>query len=96
MFEYQVVEYDVWGNAKDGYDINNFYVTDRKVRVKKDDDRSIFNALKREGIIKTGIRFKSVGIEWHEGGFFLTDNRTPSSKEYGYGKPEFELRLIKK
>ncbi len=96
MFEYQLVEYDVWGNAKDGYDINNFYCTDVKVRVKKDDERSVFNALKKQGIIKKGIRFSSVLLEWHEGGFFVSDIRTPRSKEYGYGRPEFELRLVTK
>jgi len=94
MTKYQIIEYDVWGNAKEGYEINNFFRTGRTVKVRKEGNRALFEALKRAGVIKVGIRLKSVGFEHHEHGVYVTDERRPRSYDFGWGRPELSLEKI--
>ena len=34
--KFRVVEYDVWGNAEDGYEVNGAYYTDEVITIAKD------------------------------------------------------------
>lgn len=95
--QYRVVMMDVWGNPRDGWEINNWYRHGSPVLETKADPsaRDIFNALKRDGWIKPGMRFNSIGLEWTDGGWFVTDERRPSYvKGYGHGKPEYVLERV--
>ncbi len=96
MITFRVCEYDVWGNARDGYEINNIFRTDRTIRVREDKPRNLFNALKRAKLLKPGIRFSSVGFEYMgEWDYFLTDERRPRSFDFGHGEPAFLLERVK-
>ena len=44
---FNVAELDVWGNAKDGYDVNNVYRTDRYIDVKDTEVETLTEALKK-------------------------------------------------
>lgn len=44
---FNVAELDVWGNAKDGYDVNNVYRTDRYINVKDTEVETLTEALKK-------------------------------------------------
>ena len=44
---FNVAELDVWGNAKDGFDVNNVYRTDRYIDVKDTEVETITEALKK-------------------------------------------------
>jgi hypothetical protein len=100
---YKVIEFDVWGNALDGYEINNQFVTDTRLEVRtrgagEIGPRAIFQALKRDGRIKAGIRFRSVRFEWLGDGWMIEDVRQPrltADTDYGWGRPEFRLELVK-
>lgn len=94
---YKVVQFDVWGNAREGWDINNWYRYGAPVMETKADPSSddIFKALKRDGWLKPGLKRASVGIEWQDGSWFVTDERRPAySANYGHGKPEYSLELM--
>lgn len=44
---YQVYDYDVWGNSKDGFEVNNIFKTPYKVNIsEKDTDHQIIGKLK--------------------------------------------------
>ena len=40
MAKYQLVEYDVWGNPTDGFDVNNTYKTDVEYEISDSDTDS--------------------------------------------------------
>ena len=44
---FNIAELDVWGNAKDGYDVNNVYRTDRYIDVKDTEVETLTEALKK-------------------------------------------------
>lgn len=44
---FNVAELDVWGNAKDGYDVNNVYRTDRYIEVNDTEVETLTEALKK-------------------------------------------------
>ncbi len=44
---FNVAELDVWGNAKDGFDVNNVYRTDRYIDVKDTKVETLTEALKK-------------------------------------------------
>ena len=73
---YEIITYDVWGNAKDGWEVNDAYRTGRHVRIRPDaSDYAINRAV--------GLR----GVQWDgdpEYGLYGTFKRT--------GRPALELR----
>ena len=76
--------YDVWGNKKDGYEVNNVfrssdyaYIPDSIVT-----DKDLIVYLKKEGFIRLGIRVASINIDSDEDVIYF------SYKD----KPEGELR----
>lgn len=86
---YRVYTYDVWGNEKDGWDVNDVYQTSDYVDIPDSPtDAQIITALKKEGLIKPRIHTKSIGIDGEPGySLYITDARN--------GKPEYELRAVK-
>jgi uncharacterized Zn ribbon protein len=83
MKTYRLYTYDVWGNEKDGYEVNDvfksseLYSFDEKLSYE-----NLIKELKKQGLIKKGLHVKSIEI----GGDDLTIT-------FDYkGKPEFELR----
>jgi hypothetical protein len=82
--EYEVISYDVWGNARDGFDVNQSFRTGVVVTVEDTDtDATINRKLGRAGI--TGAR----GVTW---------DGTPGMALYGEykrnGRPAAELRAV--
>lgn len=83
---YRLINYDVWGNENDGFEINNQFYTNDYVEIPKDaSDAEIVSILKDEGIIKKSARKESIEIEGEEG-YSLRFTHRPT------GRPEFELR----
>lgn len=79
---YREYGYDIWGNKKDGYQVNDCY---RRGIVEIDDQKDLIKELRKQGLIKKGVRTKSVRIDGEHGhAFYITDNRN--------GMPAFELR----
>ena len=83
MKTYRLYTYDVWGNANDGYEVNNVYCESQTYNIDPNwNDKQLINELKKLGLIKKGLHQK---IE--VGGNDLTIT-------FDYkGRPEFELRL---
>ena len=60
--KYQLYSYDVWGNKKDGYQVNNVFKTDMIIEVKTDSDEELIKELKKCYINKY-VRNSSIDIE---------------------------------
>lgn len=81
---YREYGYDVWGNNKDGYEVNDVFKRDI---VEIDDQKDLIKEMRKQGLIKKGVRSKSIGIDGEPGyTFYITDNRN--------GCPAFELRYV--
>ena len=87
--EYTVHGLDVWGNAKDGYQVNDVYPSQGRVIIFDDaSDAEIVSAMKKEGFIDKRVRTKSVRIDGEPGyDLYLEESRSH--------KPVYELRAIK-
>ena len=82
--EYEVISYDVWGNARDGFDVNAAYRTGVVISISDTDtDATINRKLGRAGI--TGAQ----GVAW---------DGEPGMALYGEykrnGRPAAELRAV--
>ncbi len=66
--KYRVYTYDVWGNKKDGFEINDCFATDIMI----DSSKDIVKSLKQEGFIKKSIKNKSFEIEGDEDCLYIT------------------------
>lgn len=87
--QFQYWDYDLWGNAKDGWEVN-----DRRkgeiynINLNKD----LFGELKRLGLIQPRVHRTSVEIEGEdEYTLYINDARNKS----GGRKPVFELERVK-
>ena len=85
---YTVHGLDVWGNAREGFDVNDVYPSRGRVTIPDDTtDAEVVQALKREGFIDSRIRFNSVSVDGESGySLYIGESRT--------GKPVYELRAI--
>lgn len=55
MTTYQIVSYDVWGNARDGFEVNAAYSTGRTIELSGDEsDRTINRRLGIRGVTWDG------------------------------------------
>ena len=93
MKRYEIISYDVWGNKKDGYEVNNAFRTGWFIELPEDaSDKQIRSALYRSGYCSRGIL--SMKIE-HDGtgdelsSYYLEDNSVRAG-----GMPFCELRPI--
>ena len=90
--KYDLYSYDVWGNNKDGFEVNDLYF---QCTIEIDNeshehttDKQIIQALKDEGYLKKNARFNSFGF--HDGGrsIYIEYNTRKLS-----GYPIYELRM---
>jgi len=93
---YKIIDYDVWGNNKDGYEVNAAHYTGCEVTF--DDsatNRQIVTALKACGYLRKGLHWRSLKIDGELAGetnftLYVNDIRVRS----GGLKPAFEMRAI--
>lgn len=77
--KYDVHTYDVWGNAKDGYNVNDVYPRSATIELADDaEDADIIRALKNAGILRSKARYSSFDIDG-ETGYTLYVNYSPTS-----------------
>ena len=85
---YDVHGLDVWGNAREGFEVNDVYPSQGAVWIFNDaTDQEIVRALKDEGFIDKLVRNKSVNIEGEmgiNGELYISEARS--------GKPVYQLR----
>jgi hypothetical protein len=85
---YAVHPLDVWGNKRDGFEINDIYPSRGTIEIPTDARTAdIVEALKKGGFIDRNIRHQSIGIEG-EIGYTLNVRYEPTSH------PEYELRPV--
>lgn len=84
LVTYNVHPLDVWGNARDGWQVNDIYPSDGTIEVPEDaTNKEIVTALKKEGLIKPNIHASSIEIDGEVGYTMNLEYR---------GKPAYELR----
>ena len=87
MAKWRWYEYDVWGNKKDGYEINQVFRTAQIFDLSEESlnsDKKIIDYLRKEGFIKKGVLGKQIEL----GGDPYEDLITLGYK----GKPVGEFR----
>jgi hypothetical protein len=85
MAKWRYYSYDVWGNKRDGYDVNNVFETDEVIDIPNvvQSDKALITYLRNIGFMKKkGLRRNLIEIEGDEGIIYLSYN----------GKPDGELR----
>ncbi len=88
FIRYELINYDVWGNENDGFEVNNKFRTGQFVEIPDGaGDDEIVQILKANGIIKKTARTKSIEIDG-DGGDDLYFSHAPT------GRPEFELSAV--
>ena len=76
--------YDVWGNKKDGWEVNNVFRSNDAVMIFDGlSDKKLTTYLKKQGFFKSSIRSNLVEYDGDEYRIYVTYK----------GKPEGELRL---
>lgn len=101
---YDVISLDVWGNALNGYEINDWHKTGRTITVRDDaTDADILRALRKAGLTTNLVNARSFAVDdpsCERRTLTIVDNRQPrlvKSDEtrvtHGHGRPLFELRL---
>lgn len=88
MTWYEFVSLDVWGNARDGFEVNNAFRTGTTVEIPDEaDHKAIVRILKDEGILKKDVRPSRVEIDDStEGVIYVNDARN--------GRPEFQFHKL--
>ena len=78
--KYEVISLDVWGNTKDGFDVNEEFHTGNFIDITGNTRKSILTQCREQGIITTTTPFDVGGI--NENFIFV---------EYKNGEPAFYL-----
>lgn len=87
---YQVISLDIWGNNRDGYEVNNSYTTSHEIVIEDyTTDKEIIKMLKACGYINKQCHFKSFSVEFNDE--YLGDVQYHTTKLQGY--PICQLRL---
>ena len=64
--KWDLIDYEVWGNKKEGYEINNcFRVVEGIVIDDTDTDKDIVKKLKEVGYLKNTVKVNQLTIESH-------------------------------
>ena len=91
--KYELVDYDVWGNNREGFMINAAYLTGDHIDLTEDqvsNHITLIQALKKRGWLVPELHFKSVAvIGEYPYMIYLEDARQKS-----FGFPIFELRPV--
>lgn len=91
---YTVHFYDVWGNAEDGYDVNDVYPSEGEVIVR--DYASVADLIQtliRAGILTEGCVNRTFDVDGESG--YALYVRDDTDDEEGQGKPLCELRSVR-
>lgn len=92
MFKYQLWSYDVWGNKKDGFEVNNRY-RDCIVEIPEDAiDREIIKIIKKAMGLKRGFPYAYFEVDG-EPEYTLYVNYTSST--FGGWYPVCELEYLR-
>ena len=94
MYEYKLFLYDVWGNARDGYEVNNIHAAMRNIGglvnpTIFDVEDVLINILVDDSDYKVNRKIGCQGITWE------SDYGTLYGTNKKNGKPFGELRQIK-
>lgn len=77
------IYYDVWGNKKDGYEVNNAFRSNEVIMIPDGlGVASLTKHLRKIGFFKKGVRFSDLDYDGDEHTIYITYK----------GKPEGELR----
>lgn len=84
MPNWRVYSYDVWGNAKEGYDINNVFRTNEIIPIpyEVESNEEFIKYLRKIGFFRKSVKTKYVEIDGDEESLYFSYK----------GRPEFELR----
>ncbi len=87
VHDYRIQSLDVWGNAKEGYEVNQSFNTNRYVELPEHPDNDdIIKALQKAGEIKKGVRRN----------LFEVDGESAYTLYISYkGRPEMHLERVK-
>ena len=92
-YVYDLYSYDTVGNKKEGFEVNDIWCSEKDIYISKDDlstNKKLIKALKKLGILKTGLHTTSISIEGEtEYTLYFSDLRN------NLFRPEFELRCKK-
>lgn len=98
MTTFEVHNLDVWGNAVDGYDVNNSFRCGEVDIPDNADHAAIIRALKDAGLIRAGVRAAHLETEGDDLFIHISDarqprlcKRDPSRVVHGWGRPVFNL-----
>lgn len=93
MRRYEIISYDVWGNAKDGWEVNDAHRTGDFIDLPDDaSDKQIRQALYRQAGFSRGIlsmKIEQDGSGDSESSYYLEDNSRRAA-----GRPFCELRPV--
>ncbi len=86
--KYDLIEYEVWGNKKDGFEINNCFRVIKGIEITDNDTiKDIVKMLKEVGYLKNTLRMNQMTIESYSEGMIEFYER----KDY---KPSFRLERV--
>ena len=90
---YEVINYDVWGNKRDGFEVNDAHYTGLDVFIHEyDRDKDIIRALKEAGFLNKACRYSSFEVDG-EWGYSLYINKI--TDDVGGLYPVCELRIAR-
>ena len=86
MRKYQIATLDVWGNEKDGFEVNNVYKTSDSILLKEDfSNKDVMKALKKEGFLKKYCQERWLNFECSDYSFICIESaRTGEPLYYLY------------
>jgi len=96
FYYYDFIVYEVWGNKRDGFQINQSFVQEKDIVLSAETvegtDKGLIKALKKLNLIDKGIHYKSINIEGEsQYTLYFEDVR----QVVGGLCPAFELRCTK-
>lgn len=90
---YQVISYDVWGNPKDGFEVNDQYTTSYRITLPDNPtDKEILTALYKSGYASRDILNGKMSIEGRLNSTLYIYHIGQSVRGY---KPFCELQALK-
>lgn len=90
MKTYKIYSLDVWGNNRDGYEVNDLCFSGLTIELSDNfTDKELIKAMKEVGFINTKCQFKSFQIDGEDSTLYIQYN---TSKVFSM--PIAELRLV--
>ena len=90
MNHYQIINYDVWGNTREGFTVNQAFTTNVSIQLSDNyTNKELKNALYKSGFFNVGITRSKLEIDNQDSCIYINH----VSKKVGY-YPLLELRLI--